>query len=309
MQKTTPTPIEFAGGNQNIDHVFPAPIPQNTNLSDAQKAISQFGKEVLQSSKNIQQKKFELVPNKLDTSEIFEIIRKNICLISGGCTRGTGVLHDGLIITSFHVIEKEIRQGITFETNENGLVEIEYKATTEKIHAEFQKKIHDVYFRIPTYEYDTMPLKTADVNYLPNVSEETQEGQNVVRQCIDNYFEKCRKLDLIALQAPTIQNVNNNFKIIDDSFILREGMKVYFGGYPFSQNSITFGKGLISSIEKDSETGVQHFIIDGTSVAGNSGSPVFIQYQGNVYLVGIVVAQIANWGKDLNKTFAWMKYF
>ncbi|NNM43711.1 MAG: hypothetical protein HKM07_05155 [Chlamydiae bacterium] len=277
--------------------------PQKSSPTALQR-ISDFGETVQTRSADLKQKAVEAAPTKLDTSEVFDIIRKGICVISGERTKGTGFLYGGVWITSFHVIEGEIRREMTLQAGKM----VEYRATTEKVRVEFQGKLHEVYFPVPTYDYNTAPFKRIDISYLPNASEEYLNARNGAREAIDNYFEKCRKLDMITLQVPTI-DLEDSFEIIDDSFVIKEGMKVYFGGYPFSQSSVTFGKGSISSIERDPVFGVQHFIIEGTSVAGNSGSPVFIQFKGKVYLVGMVVAQVANWGADLNETFSWMDTF
>lgn len=263
--------------------------------------IFDFGETVQTKGSALTQKAVEAAPTKLDTAEVFEIIKKGICLISTLYTRGTGFLLGNLFITTFHTVEEGIHPSISIGY---GGKMIGYHASTENIQATFQNDAVELLFPIPVGN-ENIHVSEAEVHCLNNVEDdldyELEEGYY-----IDNYFEKCRKLDIIALQ-PKVSIQESAFQTISDDFVLKEGMKVYFGGYPLSQSSITFGKGFISSIEIDSESGVRHFTIDGTSAAGNSGSPIFIQYEGNVYLIGVIVAQIASWSSDLNETFSRME--
>lgn len=306
--------IEGQGSIQSTIPPAPAAVREGcVNLSNAQQVITQFGEKVSDSPSSLRHKTITTTPSKLDACDIFEKIRESICLISGKYKQGTGFLCNGLVISSFHVLEEEIRKQITFEKKTNlQMVMVSYYATTETIRVRSPGGNYPVLFSIPIEEdYESRGVGTAAINYLPNLTEvkEPLAEQRSPQQCIDNYFEKCRKLDIIALENRSIPAVDHPIEIIDNAFDLREGMKVYFGGFPLSQNSITFGRGIISSIKKDLETDIQYFTIDGTSVAGNSGSPVFIQDQGKIYLIGIVVSQIANWGTDLTSGFSLMRTF
>ncbi len=72
----------------------------------------------------------------------------------------------------------------------------------------------------------------------------------------------------------------------------REGMKVYFAGFPLCQRKLTFHRGYISSVSTDG--GISSFTIDGTVVHGHSGGPVAIQKNGKLYVLGIIVSQITD---------------
>lgn len=108
------------------------------------------------------------------------------------------------------------------------------------------------------------------------------------------------RLDLSILQTGINIDSGNCIRILPDSFQLREGMKVYFAGFPLTQSSITFHKGIISSI---SEEGVRRFTIAGTVVPGNSGGPVLIQHDGNLYIAGIITSEVA----DLDPEFLFIE--
>jgi hypothetical protein len=82
-------------------------------------------------------------------------------------------------------------------------------------------------------------------------------------------------------------------------------MKVYFAGYPLGQDTVTFHKGIISSITEDQ--GIKRFTIDGTVVPGNSGGPVVIQYEGKLYLIGVITSEVADFSPEDQKTIAIMK--
>lgn len=65
------------------------------------------------------------------------------------------------------------------------------------------------------------------------------------------------------------------------------GEKVYFGGFPLTQNRFTFHKGMVSS------TGESEFTIDGTIVPGNSGGPIIKVEEGRPVIVGMVISEVA----------------
>ncbi len=94
-------------------------------------------------------------------------------------------------------------------------------------------------------------------------------------------------------------------KLLPDDLFLQEGMKVYFAGYPLGQGKATFHKGIVSSISED--RGTRRFTIDGTVVPGNSGGPVVTQFDGKVYLVGVITAEVADFTPEDRKTIAIMQ--
>ena len=89
--------------------------------------------------------------------------------------------------------------------------------------------------------------------------------------------EHARILDLYAMK---IELEAKTSPVLPNHVQLKEGMKVYFAGYPLGQDTVTFHKGTISSISENQ--GIRRFTIDGTVVPGNSGSPVVIQCEGNL---------------------------
>lgn len=69
------------------------------------------------------------------------------------------------------------------------------------------------------------------------------------------------------------------------------GEKIYFGGYPLTQKEYTFSTGMISSITTEGPK--KTFVIEAPVAPGNSGSPVFIQRNGEIYLIGIISSEVA----------------
>ena len=71
------------------------------------------------------------------------------------------------------------------------------------------------------------------------------------------------------------------------------GEKLFFGGFPLTQNLFTFHKGMVSSVSDG------HFTVDGTVVAGHSGSPI-VRIQGSeIHVVGILISEVT----DLDEAF------
>ncbi len=70
------------------------------------------------------------------------------------------------------------------------------------------------------------------------------------------------------------------------------GEKVYFGGYPITQEVPSFHKARVSSVE-DAEDALS-FQIDGAVLPGNSGGPVFIQRGKELLLIGMIFAEMAS---------------
>jgi serine protease Do len=54
---------------------------------------------------------------------------------------------------------------------------------------------------------------------------------------------------------------------------VKEGMPVFFAGYPLATFSLTSHQGILASITKDA-TGLATYLIDGTVNSGNSGCPL-----------------------------------
>ncbi|AYV76547.1 MAG: hypothetical protein Terrestrivirus8_40 [Terrestrivirus sp.] len=75
----------------------------------------------------------------------------------------------------------------------------------------------------------------------------------------------------------------------DDPMI---GEKIYFGGYPLTQQVYTFSAGMISSIT--SSENKTCYVIEAPVAPGNSGSQVFIQRNGNIHSIGIISSEVAH---------------
>lgn len=103
--------------------------------------------------------------------------------------------------------------------------------------------------------------------------------------------EHAKALDLYAIEHEIQLSDLNEIPILSAEIPLKEGMKVYFAGYPLGQDTVTFHKGTISSITENQ--GIRRFTIDGTVVPGNSGGPVVIQHEGKIYLVGVITSEVA----------------
>ncbi|MCX6792293.1 MAG: serine protease [Candidatus Gottesmanbacteria bacterium] len=72
-----------------------------------------------------------------------------------------------------------------------------------------------------------------------------------------------------------------------DIKVVKEGMPVFFSGYPLSLTALTTHQGILSAIIKDA-TGSETYLIDGTVNAGNSGCPLMTE-TGEV--IGVVNAK------------------
>lgn len=86
------------------------------------------------------------------------------------------------------------------------------------------------------------------------------------------------------------------FKLGENSSI-EEGERIYFGGFPLTQNRLTSHTGLISCIrEAPTNLGIktQKVIdIDATVVGGNSGGPLIIKQSKEYKVIGIISQQVA----------------
>jgi V8-like Glu-specific endopeptidase len=117
--------------------------------------------------------------------------------------------------------------------------------------------------------------------------------------------EKAIDLDICSLESGMRSSELETIPLLPEDIKLREGMKVYFAGYPLGQSVVTFHKGIISSIKV--EENINRFTIDGTVVPGNSGGPVLIQEEGNIYLAGMITSEITDLSSEDQKTIRIMK--
>jgi S1-C subfamily serine protease len=92
---------------------------------------------------------------------------------------------------------------------------------------------------------------------------------------------------------------------LNKSFIFEEGERIYFGGFPLTQNNLTSHTGLISSIrETQTNFGIktqQVIDIDATVVGGNSGGPLIIKKEDKYLVIGIISQQVALITKSFNQ--------
>lgn len=78
---------------------------------------------------------------------------------------------------------------------------------------------------------------------------------------------------------------------------LNIGTEVFFSGFPLSQSSLTFHKGMVSSIPP-TINGICHFTIDGTIVQGNSGGPVAMISENRLVVIGMIFQEAAELSQD-----------
>jgi len=83
---------------------------------------------------------------------------------------------------------------------------------------------------------------------------------------------------------------------LGEGSLVEEGEKIYFGGFPLTQNSLTSHMGFISCIrEAPTNLGLQTqkvIDIDATVVGGNSGGPLIIKNEEEFKVVGIISQQV-----------------
>lgn len=215
---------------------------------------------------------------KMDNAGVFDRMREVICSITSPNSKSSGFfLGRNVAVVSFHPIVGDVcrpeRERVQF--------------SSEQLRLQYNQKEYPVGFELP----------------FPSAC-----SMNQRQVFIDRYFGKAGKMDLMFLKTP--QPVCNQFfPIIPEDFILKEGMKVYLGGFPFAQTVPTFHKGMISSVKRDAEDDMQYFTIDGTIVAGNSGSPVFVQIEGELFIAGIIIAEVADLDPDFRKVTSWLEHF
>lgn len=98
-------------------------------------------------------------------------------------------------------------------------------------------------------------------------------------------------IQIIDMESKFILYTGNQIKYLDKN--IEVGEKVYFGGYPLSQNDFHFSTGMISAIDIIDEGRIT-YTIEAPIVPGNSGSPIFIQRNGIIYVIGIINSEITN---------------
>lgn len=81
---------------------------------------------------------------------------------------------------------------------------------------------------------------------------------------------------------------------------LNIGTEVFFSGFPLSQSSLTFHKGMLSSVLPE-QNGTCHFTIDGTIVQGNSGGPVTMISENRLVVIGMIFQEAANLNKEFHE--------
>lgn len=76
---------------------------------------------------------------------------------------------------------------------------------------------------------------------------------------------------------------------------LKLGEEVYFGEYSATHGALSVHKGMVSSLDetvRENRMGRVCFRIDGTSLPGSVGGPVFIEREGEQFLAGIMISDI-----------------
>lgn len=112
--------------------------------------------------------------------------------------------------------------------------------------------------------------------------------------------QHAKTLDLFLMRSDIQLTEEKVIPMLPESIRLKVGMKVYFAGYPLGQKSLTFHKGIISSITENE--GIRRFTIDGTVVPGNSGGPVVVQIDGELFIAGVITSEIADFDPEFFKT-------
>lgn len=92
-------------------------------------------------------------------------------------------------------------------------------------------------------------------------------------------------------------DTGNSFQIFSEELLPQIGEKVYFGGYPLTQQEYTFSVGIISGILEEGTKKV--FILEASIVPGNSGSPIFIQRNGKMHWIGVISSEVARVSEEM----------
>lgn len=126
------------------------------------------------------------------------------------------------------------------------------------------------------------------------------DQQNNKQEILNNYA----LLDSIPIQITHFQdgtrfdpelkliNTGRQIKPLSEIGSLQIGEMVYFGGYPLTQEVYTFSRGIISSVFSQGHRNL--LVIEAPIAPGNSGSPVFVQREGQIYWVGTITSEVAH---------------
>ncbi|MCP5505625.1 MAG: trypsin-like peptidase domain-containing protein [Chlamydiales bacterium] len=118
-------------------------------------------------------------------------------------------------------------------------------------------------------------------------------------------LKNAHALDMLCFYSEIDLPEESLLREVPEGFVIEEGMEVYYAGFPFGRNKITFHKGMISSVSE--ENGFREFTIDGTVVHGNSGGPVVVLIDGKPHILGIITSEMADFYPEDLKTIQCMK--
>ncbi len=191
---------------------------------------------------------------------------------------------------------------------------------------EIYQKIDDIICRIVTSKGKAtgfligknlicVPFHVVELQKIREINEKTNEFQAKMIHCIyqgvqyEAEWHTANMQTAFDLDCAIFKIVDNDFSSVASLPIftndMEPGEKVYFGGFPLTQENPTFHAGIISSVSSKDE--VSYFIIDGTVVPGNSGGPIFVVHENILKLAGIVTYQIADFSPEDQKTIAIMR--
>lgn len=123
-----------------------------------------------------------------------------------------------------------------------------------------------------------------------------------------SYLKNYALYDSVPIQIKTLEdgsdyllsyeklNIEDDIEPLAKDEKIELGEKIYFAGYPLTQNNYTFGKGMLASTDTSQER--NSLIIDGNFSVGHSGGPCFMQKEGKIYWVGQISSQLAKLEED-----------
>lgn len=171
-------------------------------------------------------------------------------------------------------------------------------STTAEIHFDDEILIGKIYFEerrncknlsINYAYHDTVPVRITHFEDGTKFSDRVKviNTGRKISLGVENYDQDVSMLD----SPPGIRNIGGAE--------LEIGETVYYGGYPITQENYSFSRGMISSI---SCLGNREFlVIEAPIVPGNSGAPVFIQRNGQVFFVGIISSEVAQISESIHE--------
>ena len=130
--------------------------------------------------------------------------------------------------------------------------------------------------------------------------------KGVPTQLDKDRLDLCERHDICLLDcwanSPTAVDY---LPLAPPDYEVNEGDTVYFAGFPLEGTSkLIFHKGYVSSVDEVFVRGkkIRNFTIDGTIVAGHSGSPVVVKdkKQQQLHLIGMIVSEVINSQEQLN---------